>query len=82
MVAKKELIPDEMSIAEASDFWDTHSVADYPSHIVTFDYEPDDQIAIIAIATELTDLLRKRAQESGVSTETLVNLWVQEKLTA
>lgn len=35
-----------MTIAEASEFWDTHSVADYSSHIVSFDYEPDEQITI------------------------------------
>jgi hypothetical protein len=39
------------------------------SRIVTFDDEPDDQLAIVAVAGELTD-------------KTLVNLWVQEKLTA
>ena len=33
MENKIEPIPDDMSIEQASDFWDTNSVADYPSHI-------------------------------------------------
>lgn len=77
-----EPIPENMTIREASEFWDSHSVADYPSHVVEMVYAPDDQIAVIAIAAELVDSLKNRAQESGVSIETLVNLWVQEKLTA
>lgn len=71
-----------MTIREASEFWDSHSVADYPSRVVELEYAPDDQVAVVAIAADLVDSLRKRAQESGVSMETLVNLWVQEKLAA
>ena len=33
MVSKKSHLKD-MTIEEASEFWDTHSVADYPSHVV------------------------------------------------
>lgn len=79
---KVDPIPENMTIREASEFWDSHSVADYPSHVIEMAYAPDDQIAVIAIAAELVDSLRMQAQESGVSMETLVNLWVQEKLTA
>ncbi|MCL4261701.1 MAG: BrnA antitoxin family protein [Anaerolineae bacterium] len=80
MVEKIDPIPEEMTIAEASVFWDTHSVADYPSSVVQLDFEPDASPTIIIIAAELVDGLHKRATASGVSVETLVNLWVQEKL--
>lgn len=30
-----------MSIEEASDFWDTHSFADFPSHEVEIEYTPE-----------------------------------------
>jgi hypothetical protein len=69
-----------MSIHEASAFWDEHSVADYASHVVEFEYAPDDRITVVAIAADLAEILKKRAQDSGVSVETLVNLWVQDKL--
>jgi len=82
MPEKNNTLPEEMTIAEASAFWDTHSVADYSSHVVEMDYEPDERLTIVAIAANLSDALQRQAEESGVSIETLVNLWVQEKLTA
>ena len=81
MAAEKDQVSDEMSIREASACWDEHSVADYASHVVEFEYAPDDRITVIANAADLTEMIRKRAQDNGVSVETLVNLWVQEKLT-
>lgn len=36
-------IPGEMTIHEASKFWDTHSVADYPSKVVQFEYKPNEK---------------------------------------
>lgn len=72
--------PPDMTIYEASAFWDTYSVADYPSRVVEFEYEPDDNITIVAIAPDIAQPLEQRAKKSGVSAETLVNLWVQEKL--
>jgi hypothetical protein len=38
MASKKKPIPDNMTIDQASDFWDTHSVADYPSHVIQLEY--------------------------------------------
>jgi hypothetical protein len=73
-------LPENMTILEASEFWDNHSVADYPSHIVEMEYAPTDRVAIVAIAADMVGQLEKRAQENGISIETLVNLWVQEKL--
>jgi len=75
-----ESIPNDMSIEQASDFWDTHSVADYPSHIVEMEYKPEEKITFVAIANELLNQLDKKAKENGVSIETLVNLWLQERL--
>lgn len=75
-------IPDNMTIEEASAFWDTHSVSDYPSRLVQFEYKPEGRTTFVAIADELLEQLQKRAKKSGISIETLVNLWIQEKLTA
>ena len=78
---KADPIPDYMTIEEASAFWDTHSVADYPSHIVNLEYAPEERTTFVAIASDLLTQLEKRAKERGISIETLINLWVQEKLT-
>ena len=82
MVRKKERIPENMTIEEASEFWDTHSVADYPSHVVQFEYRPEEQITFVAIANDLLRQLEKQAKKQGASIEALINLWIQEKLTA
>ncbi len=80
MAEKVEPIPENMTVLEASEFWDNHSVADYASHVVEIEYAPTERVTVVAIAAELAGELEKRAQESGISMETLVNLWVQEKL--
>ncbi|MBN2267783.1 MAG: hypothetical protein JW725_05615 [Candidatus Babeliaceae bacterium] len=36
-------IPENMTIEEASEFWDTHDVSDYPTQIVQFEYTPGEQ---------------------------------------
>ena len=82
MANKIEPVPNNMTIEEASEFWDTHSVADYPSHVVELEYKPEERITFVAIANELLSKLEKKAKENGVSIETLINMWIQEKLTA
>ena len=71
-----------MTVREASDYWDTHSVADVPSQVVKFEYHPVERIGTVIVAQELVQQLMKRAQRQHVSVETLINLWIQEKLTA
>ena len=82
MVSKEEHIPENMTIEEASEFWDTHSVADYSSHVVKFGYRPEEQITFVAIANDLLLQLEQHAKKQGASIETLINLWIKEKLTA
>ena len=80
MAVKNKSIPDEMNIREASEFWDEHSVVDYDSHIVEFEYAPENSVTVVSIAANLAETVKKQAQSSGVSVETLINLWIQEKL--
>ncbi|MDA0747079.1 MAG: CopG family antitoxin [bacterium] len=81
-MADKQLdsIPENMTIEEASEFWDTHSVADYPSQEVQLNYAPEGNVRFIAISNDLLREIEKHASAQGVSVETLVNLWIQEKL--
>ncbi|MBI5788681.1 MAG: hypothetical protein HZA78_07500 [Candidatus Schekmanbacteria bacterium] len=81
MANKANSIPKNMSIKDAADFWDTHSVADYPSHMVQLKYVPEERTTFVAIANDLLSQVKEQAKKRGVSTETLVNLWVKEKLT-
>ena len=71
-----------MSIEQASEYWDHHSVADHPSRVVEIEYAPDQRSTLVAIENDLLARISKSAKEQGVSVETLVNLWLQEKITA
>ncbi len=71
-----------MSILEASEFWDEHSVADYPNRVVDLEYEGKGRRTLVAVENKLLRRLRRQAVEDGVSVETLVNLWLQERLLA
>lgn len=75
-------IPETMSLEEAADFWDTHSVADYPSEVVEVEFDLQGSRKYVAIDTEVLSQLERRARDRGISLETLVNLWLQERLSA
>jgi predicted DNA-binding ribbon-helix-helix protein len=74
--------PKRMSIEEASEFWDTHSVADVASHDAEIEYAPVGHTTLVAIEDHLLRRLAESAKRRGVSVETLINLLLQEKLTA
>lgn len=77
-----EPLPENMTIEEASEFWDEHSVTDYSSHVIAVEYAPEERLTLVAIAHDLLNQVAQKAQQRGVSVETLVNLWIQEKLAA
>ncbi|MFH1096704.1 MAG: CopG family antitoxin [Candidatus Desantisbacteria bacterium] len=80
MASKTISISENISISEASEFWDTHSVSDCHSHIVQLEYAPEEEITFVAIADNLLNKVGQQAKEHGVSMETLINLWIQEKV--
>ncbi len=80
MENKMDQIPDDMSIHEAGEFWDSHSVADIHSKLVQFEYHSGEHRAYVAVASDLLWELENKAKMSGMSVETLVNRWIQEKL--
>lgn len=82
MGAEVDPIPETMSLEEAADFWDTHSVADYPSEVVDVEFDLEGSRKYVAIDTEVLSQLERRARDRGISLETLVNLWLQERLSA
>jgi hypothetical protein len=64
------------------EFWDTHSSADYEDAMETVKVEIDlsSRTTYCAIAQDLLAQVRTQARQQGVSTETLVNLWLREKI--
>ncbi len=66
---------------EAAEFWDTHDSADYEEHLRDAACEVDIQrrVHLISLDSDLYHRVNAIAQAKGISAETLVNLWIQEK---
>ena len=66
------------TMEEMGKFWDVHDFTEFD------DNAPDVEFTIansISIEADLLSAVERQARLRGVSTETLVNLWLQEKLT-
>lgn len=82
---EREPIPKEFeSITEASEFWDTHSLADYwdLTHEVEFEVDLVSSVHLVAVEKNLLERLAERALIQGLSAQTLVNLYLSEQLAA
>ena|SRR3990172_10367873 len=80
---KKESIPQHFkNIEEASEFWDTHDLSDYweLTKEVSFETDIQRQIFLTPIEPKLAKRLTDYASKQGISTETLINVWLSEKL--
>jgi hypothetical protein len=68
---------------EMAEFWDTHGVTDYEKHLtpveVSVSAHPRHEY-VITLSDTLDAALHKIQRKEGVPLNTLVNLWVQEKL--
>ena len=71
------------SLEEMADFWDTHSLADYQDEIyeVEMSFDPAARRTWVGIDPDLLVELRRIASERRISTQTLVNLWLSERVT-
>ena len=69
------------SIEEAAEYWDEHSTADDWDETQEVEFE----IALnprrrVVLASDLAQELRLAAMQQGVSLQTLVNMWLQERV--
>ena len=78
----KSTISKAQSYREIGDFWDTHDLADYweQTHAVEFQVDAQSEVIYYTLDSSLSEEVCSIAKRRGVSPETLVNLWVQEKL--
>ena len=80
----KDSIPEQFdSIEAAADFWDTHSLADYEDQIHKVEIEVRAQRRRrVTLDPDVWKRVVKQAQLRGVTPETLVNLWLMERVQA
>lgn len=71
------------SFEELANFWETHELTDYEDQLQEVKYrvvrKPTRRF-VVTLSDELTRALRKATHREGVSMQTLINLWVQERL--
>jgi hypothetical protein len=80
---QRDPLPEQFNNLEAAvEFWDTHSLADYEESWKDVQCKIDIRRRTYQISLDsgIYQKLRRAARERGVSAETLVNLWLQEKV--
>lgn len=79
---QKSSLSKSTTLAELAEFWDSHDATEFDDHThpVEMRFELNQRRHYVAIDPDLLASLRQRAQMRGLSTESLVNLWLQERL--
>lgn len=67
---------------EIGAFWDTHDLAAYweKTKPAKFEVDIQSEVTYYAVDKELAAKIQALAKRRGVSADTLLNMWVQEKL--
>lgn len=78
----KSSISKANSYQEIGEYWDTHDLEETWDKTEEAEFEVDLKADVFyyAIETSLSSKLHSIAKRRGVSAETLVNLWLQEKV--
>jgi hypothetical protein len=82
MSKSKTTLSKARSYKEIGEFWDTHDLADFWDRTTSVKFEVDieSEVTYYALDSKLSKRIRSIARKRGVSADTLLNLWVQEKL--
>jgi len=71
------------SLEAIAEFWDTHSLADYWDLTEPAEFEFDPQARrhyLVAVDPALLARIRTIARRKGLQTESLINLWLEQRL--
>lgn len=83
MTDDKTRIPDISSYKEIAEYWDTHSLADHWDETEPAELELDSNARrryLVALDRDLLTRDQRLAQERGLSTESMVNLLLEQRL--
>jgi len=78
--SKKDTLPKNMTIEEASEFWDKHSI---------FEFEGVEEVDVkfdlrkkhyVGINRKVFEKLETYAEKSDIDVETLIESWITEKM--
>lgn len=82
---KVEPIPEEFkTLMEASEFWDSHDASDYwdKTKEAKFKSTLTKEPKYVAIENNIAKKVFAISKKRHISTETLINLWLKEKVSA
>ena len=81
MAEDRSSISGAQSYREIGEFWDEHDLGEYweQTSPAEFDLDIRSSATYYPVETYLAARLRSIAAQRGISAETLLNLWVQEK---
>ncbi len=70
------------SYREIGEFWDTHDLTEFwgQTKKASFEVGIESEVTYYSLDKRLAEKVQAIAHERGVSGDTLINLWVQEKL--
>jgi len=70
------------SYSEIGEFWDEHDLSDFwkKTKKVKFDVVLEPEATYYPVEKELSEKIQSVARKQGVSSDTLVNLWLEQKI--
>ena len=82
MKKNKSSISKARSYAEIGEFWDEHDLSDYwgKTRKVKFEVVLESEATYYPIERGLSEKIQSEARKQGVSSDTLVNLWLEQKM--
>jgi hypothetical protein len=82
MTKNRSSLSNASSYKEIGEYWDSHDLADVwgKTRKVEFDAPIESERTYCTIEKDLSEKVHSIAKEKGVSPETLINLWIQEKI--
>ena len=78
----KSSISKAPSYAGIGEFWDQHDLSNYWSKTrrVKFDVDIESEVTYYPVERDLAERIQFAARKRGVSSDALVNLWLEQKI--
>ena len=82
MKKSRSSISKARSYAEIGEFWDEHDLSDFwrKTRRVRFDVVVEPEATYYPIEKDLSEKIQSVARKQGVRSDTLVNLWLEQKI--
>ena len=82
MKKSRSAISKARSYTEIGEFWDEHDLSDFwgKTRKVRFDVVVEPEATYYPIEKDLSEKIQSVARKQGVPSDTLVNLWLEQKI--